>query len=85
MPGQVSNPPMTSRPHEIYSRFASRKVIFLLLALVGLAAMAILAVFVGGARLTMGEMMRAIHKPCHNLGTPNACQNPSAIRVDKGK
>ena len=60
MQGQVSDTTTISRPHEIYSRFASRKVIFLLLALMGLVAMALIAVFVGGARLTMGEMMGAI-------------------------
>ncbi|MCL0065868.1 iron ABC transporter permease [Dehalococcoidia bacterium] len=60
MQGQVSDPTMISRPHEIYSRFANRKVIFLLLALIGLVVMSMLAVFVGGARLSMGEMMRAI-------------------------
>jgi iron complex transport system permease protein len=47
-------------PHEIYSAFARRKVIFLLFALAGLAGMAMGAIFVGGARLSLGEAMRAL-------------------------
>ncbi|MCL0072764.1 iron ABC transporter permease [Dehalococcoidia bacterium] len=60
MQGRVFNPTMTPLPHELYSRFARRKVIFLLASLAALAAISMLAVFVGGARLTMGEMMRAM-------------------------
>ncbi|MCL0107132.1 iron ABC transporter permease [Thermodesulfovibrionales bacterium] len=51
---------MTPLPHELYSRFARRKVMFLLASLAALAAISMLAVFVGGARLTVGEMMRAM-------------------------
>ncbi|MCL0086189.1 iron ABC transporter permease [Thermodesulfovibrionales bacterium] len=51
---------MTPLPHELYSRFARRKVMFLLASLAALAAISMLAVFVGGARLTVGEMMQAM-------------------------
>jgi len=60
MKGQVFNTTTTSLPHEIYSRFARRKVVFLLVILVGLAAISVASIFVGGARLSLGEMSRAV-------------------------
>jgi iron complex transport system permease protein len=58
--GHGFNPVITSLPGEIYSRFARRKVLFLLVTLLGLAAMSVAAIFVGGARLSLGEVIRAV-------------------------
>lgn len=60
MQGQVFDSTTTSLPHEVYSRFARRKVIFLLAAVAGLAVMSVAAIFVGGARLSLGEVIRAV-------------------------
>lgn len=47
-------------PHELYSQFTKKKVTFLLVSLMFLAAIALVATSFGGARLSFGEIIQAV-------------------------